>query len=114
MRIVEDLVRYGEVQRPYLGVELSNNLSGQERAAINPAEQIGVKITAVTPDSPAAVAGLHVGDIVLKYNDVNIEDDSHLVRLVAHDSIGAQPRLTVFRFRETMIIAPKLAAWKSR
>jgi len=114
IRIAENLIRFGEVQRPYLGVELSHDLTKQERAAIGTARQIGVKVTAVTPDSPAAVAGLHVSDIILKYNDVEIEDDSHLVRLVARDNIGAQPQLSVFRFRDTLTITPKLAARKSR
>ena len=114
MRIAENLVRNGEVQRPFLGVELSRDLTEQERLAIGTARQIGVKITAVTPDSPAAVAGLHVGDLVLHYNGVEIEDDTHFVRLVARDDIGAQPKLSVRRFRESLTITPTLAARKSQ
>ena len=114
MRVVENLVRYGEMQRPYLGVELSHSLTDRERKDIGTTRRIGIKITAVTPDSPAAVAGLHVGDILLKYNEVEVEDDNHFVSLVAHDMIGANPQLTVFRFREMLTITPKLAAQKSR
>jgi serine protease Do len=113
MRVAENLVRYGEMQRPYLGVELSRNLTDRERRNIGTSRQIGVKITAVTPDSPAAVAGLHVGDIILKYNGGEVEDDNHFVSLVAHDTIGSQPRLTVLRFRDTLTITPQLAAQKS-
>ena len=114
IRIAENLVRYGEVHRPYLGIELSSDLTEQERAAIGTARQVGVKITAVTPDSPAAVAGLHVGDLILKYNDVEVEDDSHLVRMIARDNIGAQPVLSMIRFRETLTVTPKLTARKSQ
>jgi len=113
MRVADNLARYGEMQRPYLGITLSQSLTEQERAAVGKAKQIGVKISAVTPDSPAAVAGLHVGDIIFKYNDIEIEDDTHLVRVVARDSIGAQPKLSILRFRDTLTITPVLAAQKS-
>ena len=113
MRVAENLIRYGEMQRPYLGVKLAHDLTETERVAIGQAKQVGVKITAVTPDSPAAVAGLHVGDIVLKYNHIEVEDDTHFVRLVARDNIGAQPKLSVLRFRESLTLTPVLAARKS-
>ena len=113
MRVAENLIRYGEMQRPYLGVELASDLTDTDRAAIGQAKQVGVKITAVTPDSPAAVAGLHVGDIVLKYNHVEVEDDTHFVRLVARDNIGAQPKLSILRYRDSLMITPVLAARKS-
>ncbi len=114
MRVAENLVRYGEMQRPYMGVELSRNITDAERNAAGIAKQLGVKIAAVTPDSPAAVAGLHVGDIILKYNEIEVEDDSHFIRLVARDRIGSKPALTVVRFRETLTIQPSLAAQKSQ
>jgi serine protease Do len=113
MRVVENLVRYGEMQRPYLGIVLSPDLTHHERATIGKTKRVGVKITAVTPDSPAAVAGLRVGDIILQYNDTEIEDDTHLVRVVARDNIGAQPKLSILRVRDSLTITPVLAAQKS-
>jgi serine protease Do len=113
MRVVENLVRYGEMHRPYLGIVLSRDLTGQERATIGKTKRVGVKITAITPDSPAAVAGLRVGDIILKYNDMEIEDDTHLVRVVARDNIGAKPKLSILRVRDSLTITPVLAAQKS-
>ena len=114
IRVVENLIRDGEMQRPYLGISLSRELTDRERAIIGKAKHIGVKVTAVTPDSPAAVAGLHVGDIIIKYNDIEIEDDTHLVRVVARDSIGAQPKLSVIRYHDALTFTPILAAQKSR
>jgi len=108
IRVAKNLVRQGEMRRPYMGVELARTITDKEYAAAGIAKRIGVKIAAVTPDSPAAIAGLHIGDIVLKYNDIEIEDDSHFIRLVAHDEIGNQPTLTVARFRETLTLRPKL------
>ena len=114
IRVAKNLVRQGEMRRPYMGVELARTITDKEYAAAGIEKRIGVKITAVTPDSPAAVAGLHIGDIILKYNDIEIEDDSHFIRLVAHDEIGSQPTLTVARFRETLTLRPKLEWQKSQ
>jgi len=114
MRVVENLVRYGEMQRPYLGIELTRTITDSERITAEITKQIGVKITRISPNSPAAVAGLKVGDILVKYNETDIEDDSHFIRLVVRDNIGGQVKLSVFRHGETLTITPVLAAQKSQ
>ena len=113
LRVAENLVRYGEVHRPYIGVELAREITDQERTTAKLPQQAGVKITAVTPNSPAAIAGLRVGDIIVKYNDTLVEDDSHFIRLVARANVGDQPTLTVIRFNENLTVRPVLAAQKS-
>ena len=113
IHVAENLVRFGEMQRPYIGVELALEIMPEEHAAAGIGKHIGAKIAVVTPGSPAAVAGLHAGDILLKFGEVEIEDDNHFIRLVARSNIGDQPVLTVVRFGETLTVRPVLAAQKS-
>jgi serine protease Do len=114
LRVANDLVRYGEVRRPYMGIGLTRTISDEERVASGLNKLIGVKITSVTPDSPAAVAGLQTDDLIIRFNSVDVEDDNHFIRLVAQANIGDQPVLTVIRQQKTLEIKPLLTMQKSR
>ena len=62
IRVAEDLMRYGEVRRAWTGV-------GVEAAeADNWGRTHGVKVSTVAPGSPAAEAGLSVGDRLVRAN----------------------------------------------
>lgn len=63
LRIAEDLVRFGEIRRAWVGVDVEPvdaDVWGRTR---------GVRISRVAPDSPADDAGLEVGDRLLRAND---------------------------------------------
>ena len=51
----------------------------------------------VAENSPAAAAELREGDVILQFNGVPIENDSHLVNLVNLTEIGKQVPLLVLR-----------------
>jgi serine protease Do len=57
-RVVDDLLRFGELQPPWTGLRLST-AEGE-----GPAPKHGARVDRVYPDSPAAVAGLAAGDLI--------------------------------------------------
>jgi 2-alkenal reductase len=63
-RVVPHLIQYGKYEYPYLGITSTgiNDLSILEREALHMEQVNGIYITAVTPGSPAAMAGLIGGD----------------------------------------------------
>ncbi|MEL7265389.1 MAG: trypsin-like peptidase domain-containing protein, partial [Planctomycetota bacterium] len=86
MHVATQLVRHGQLRRSYLGVVLDPNYDGitalGNQRARNDTVTLGARVTVVKPDSPAALAGLKVGDIIIKFDGRRVDDDDHLVTQV--------------------------------
>lgn len=65
VQIMQSIIEYGKVVRGWIGVE-AQSLTPRQLAQIQLKQ--GILITAITPDSPAAQAGLQAGDIVTQIN----------------------------------------------
>ena len=85
--IIEDLIHQGYVIRPWLGVSLwtvdssfakANNLSVNE----------GAYIVEVVPDSPADVAGLEEGDVIISFGGKETVNSDELVQVIHTSQIG--------------------------
>ena len=73
--VTEQLIKYGKVRRGYLGVsaqDLTNDLS--KAFGINTSK--GAIITRIQEGSPADIAGIKIGDVVLKINNEIIKNTS--------------------------------------
>jgi S1-C subfamily serine protease len=57
----------------------------------------GVIVAAVAQGSPAAEAGLHVGDIVLRYNGVSITDSDQFYRMMLDSAPGSTAQVELLR-----------------
>lgn len=86
------------VPRPWLGVrgeamsmdQLLNHGWTRERARAFASEHKGIMLTSITPGSPAAVAALREGDVILKINDSfvnNPEDFSWFMEQMGPDRL---------------------------
>ncbi len=94
--IVEQLLKYGKVYRPWIGiytVDLNPMLAREIGAPIDK----GALIVGVVPGSPAHYAGLRRGDIVLKVDDTEIKKASDLASSIRRKGIGNRILLTVAR-----------------
>ncbi|WP_400244610.1 S1C family serine protease [Niallia sp. JL1B1071] len=77
--IIEDLEEHGEVQRPYMGVELQSvsDIPGYyQQEALKLPEDVttGVAIKDVSPNSPAQKAGLKELDVIVELDGEEIVD----------------------------------------
>jgi len=82
-RIVNDLIDYGEVRRGFLGVSLDARFTYERAKSLGLESARGALISSITPDSPAAKAGLKIGDVILEFDNRPISNDSHLVTRVS-------------------------------
>jgi len=66
-KVVDDLMKYGHVQRALLGVNIKN-VDQQDADKLDLKSINGVLITGVTDDGAAKAAGLKENDVIVKFN----------------------------------------------
>lgn len=74
-KIVEDIVRFGDVQRGYLGITYiaTDDMSEDQLKAQGLASSTeGVMVSAVSPDGGAYSAGIRKGDVITKVNGSDV------------------------------------------
>ena len=112
-RVVSDLVKYGQVRRAYLGVEFPVTFNRDEAIKLGLPAARGAMVASVNNGTPAAVAGLKAGDVILEFNGKSIEDDNHLINMVSQASAGETVRLKVWRKRQAATVDIKLGDWNT-
>ena len=97
MRIVNDLIDYGKVQRGFLGVSLDARYTYKKATSLGLNVAHGALISAITKNSPAASADLRIGDVILEYNGTRVDNDSQLVTKVSLTRLNQQVKLKIYR-----------------
>jgi serine protease Do len=97
MSVAKQLIDHGKVTRAFLGLSLDAKFGPAAAAEIGLPRPTGARINGLTKGAPAEVAGLQVGDVVLKFDGTAVEDDSHLVNLVGLTEIGRKVNVEIYR-----------------
>ena len=95
-RVVDHLVRFGEVRRGWLGVRIQELTAGLAEG-LGLAEREGALVAQVMSASPAAEAGFQVGDIVISFDGQAIDEMRDLPRIVANTDIDREVQVVVLR-----------------
>ncbi|QDU29993.1 Periplasmic serine endoprotease DegP precursor [Anatilimnocola aggregata] len=102
MVVADQLIDHGQVVRAYLGVQLDATFTREEAIAAGLQRPEGARITGVTPRSPAEMARLQPGDVILNFNGYRVEDDDHLINLVSLTPVDKEVELTLMRDTQTV------------
>ncbi len=86
-RVVRDLIAYGRVRRPLLGVQIAD-ITPEDAEAYGLEQIAGVRVDDFGEDSPARAAGLERHDVIIGLNDAPVERVGQLQRLVALNAPG--------------------------
>ncbi len=108
MVIVKQLIDHGSVVRAYLGVRLDSKFTAEDAESTGLTIAGGARVTAITPNSPAAAGGIQIGDVILEFDGMRIEDDSHLINLVSLTPVGKEVALELFREGERQTLKVKV------
>jgi serine protease Do len=96
-RIVDDLMKYGEVRRGSIGqlsIERLNDQLAEDYGAPN---ANGALISRMFRNSEAYQAGLRPGDVIVSFNGLPVDDPSQFVRNVADARIGSTATVRALR-----------------
>jgi len=93
---VEALIRDGKVHHGYMGIGISD-VTPENAKFFHIDNNEGAIITQVEPDSPAAKAGLKVGDVITELDGQKVSDASQLQIEVGQKDPGSSIKLEVLR-----------------
>jgi S1-C subfamily serine protease len=97
-RVAVALIREGRVRRAYLGVSAQDlPLPRRFVRHFDLAHDAGARVETVAPDSPASLAGLRAGDIIVALGEAPITGVDDLQRVLTGGRIGELVRVTVLR-----------------
>ena len=95
-RIMSDLIDKGYVTRSWLGVYIQP-LDADAAKALEMESRDGALITQVVEDSPAELAGIEEGDVIVKFDNKKISDPSNLRNIVSLMPPGSKSDIVIFR-----------------
>ena len=96
--VIEQLKSVGHVDRGWLGVQIQEVTPEiASSLGLDQNHPTGALVSSVSDDSPAAKAGVKVGDVIEKFSGKMVEKMRDLPRVVAETPIGTKVELGVFR-----------------
>ncbi len=99
-KVVTDIVKFGTVQRAYIGIQYPReNITDEQKKDLGAdyREGEGVFVTDVPTDGAAAAAGIKKGDIVTKVNGVPVSSGPELQEQITRFKPGDKISLTYVR-----------------
>jgi len=95
---VTELIRTGRVAQPYIGAEFILEEAYVRRMGIAK----GVVVRNVRPRSPAALAGMQPGDVIVKIDDSEINNLAALEKVLNRVKIGDALKVQVRRRNQSV------------
>ncbi len=87
VNIAQQIIRHGRAKIPFMGIEM-----GENRTDI-----IGVYIADVMDGYPAQQAGMEGGDVIVKFNDVEVKTPYELLAQMLRRNVGDEIELEIYR-----------------
>ncbi len=97
MSVAKQLVDQGSVVRAILGVQLDSQFDDTLARQLGLTRRVGARVNRVTPNTAAEKSGIQVGDVILLFDGIRIDDDDHLVNQVKLTPLGKEVPVVVLR-----------------
>jgi serine protease Do len=108
IKIVNDILQYGEVRRGLLGVSISN-VDSRVAKGVGLPRPAGVLVQGLQPGRPAEKSGLKAGDVILEVNGDEVVSVNDLQNKIASKRPGDTVTLRIWRDERRLAYDVKLA-----
>ena len=95
-KVVADIMKYGEVQRAVLGVEI-RDVNSYDLENFNLDKIEGILIIGVSKDGAAKDAGIKEGDVIIKINNIKVNSTAELTEQIGKYHPGEKVYVTIKR-----------------
>jgi serine protease Do len=95
--VMDDLLKYGEVQRGNIPGVIVTQLTTQMAEELGAPNTRGALVNQMVRDSDAYAAGLRPGDIIISFNSRTVEDASAFMRMLGDSKAGTAARIEILR-----------------
>ena len=92
-RVAQEIISNGKATHAQFGVSVKAKAAGASSSGFS----VGAEVATVEPGSAADKAGIKVGDVVTKFQDLTISDPNQLTAAVREQPAGATVKVTVLR-----------------
>ncbi|MBM4123563.1 MAG: Do family serine endopeptidase [Nitrospira sp.] len=106
--IVDSLRKSGKVVRGWMGIAIQEVTPALAKSFKIPEQRKGVLISDVNENGPSASAGLKRGDVIIGFDDKEIQNVSQLRNMVARTLVGRTAKVKVLRAGKEEVLAVKI------
>lgn len=95
--VAEKLAKFHSIQHPFIGIEMGDLDSTVRQSEGLPEGTTGVLVRSVLPRSPAFLAGLLPGDLIVEVDDRSVSQSGQVSELVRTHGIGENLKVKIKR-----------------
>ena len=99
--VIAQLQKFGKTRRGWLGVRIQT-VTEDIAESLGLIDTKGALVSGVMPDGPAKLSGMKSGDVILYFDDKEVEDMKSLPRIVAETEIDKPVNVKVWRNGQLM------------
>jgi len=107
VKVIDQLKQYGETRRGWLGVHVQN-VTDEIAGSLGLQQPAGALVASVSPDGPAAAAGVKPSDVILEFDGQKIQHMRDLPRAVVETTIGKDVPVELLRDGKTVDVTVKI------
>lgn len=106
--VMQQLIQFGNVKRGILGIG-AQDLTPDLASAFNLPNAKGAVVTQVLANSPAKLAGIETGDIIISVNGMEIKNASDVVNTIGFLRVDSKINIEVLRNGKPLTLSVKLS-----
>ena len=95
-QVIDQLKQYGTTRRGWLGVSIQH-VTDAIAETLGMKKTYGALVQGLHPEGPSLKAGMKIGDVIIKFNGVEVPSNTALPRMVANTAVGKTVPVVVWR-----------------